>query len=247
MSVGEILGYASRKYKDWFSENNSFINELIRAKNRAYDAAIKTDSPAVWANFRPQQAVVQRTLRGIEYDWWTNFSTKLQEYADTNQLHLFYEGLKTVVGPVKPPAFPARSADGSVLHTDRAAILTRWAEDSRELLNRRNPSDLSIVEELPDLPAVESLNESPSFEEVTSALSLLKDVKAAGLDNIPAELLKYEGLALARELHTLIVSCWLKGDISQTWNDANIVYVYKRKGDSTVRRQPGNISVVYGG
>ena len=78
MSVAvEIFGYASKKRKDWFTENNSSIKEIIRRKNSAHDATIKTDSPAAWASFRSQRAEVQRTLRGIKNDWWTNFTTKL--------------------------------------------------------------------------------------------------------------------------------------------------------------------------
>ena len=69
------------------------------------------------------------------------------------------------------------------------------------------------------------------------AILSLKDNKTAGLDNIPAEVIKYGVCALHRRLHNFIVDCWSAKYLPQRWKNANIILVYKQKGD---RAECGN-------
>ena len=63
------------------------------------------------------------------------------------------------------------------------------------------------------------------------AILSLKDNKAAGPDNIPAEVINYDGCALHRRLHNFILDCWSAKCLQQQWKNANIILVYKQKGD----------------
>ena len=54
----------------------------------------------------------------------------------------------------------------------------------------------SILDDLPTLPVIPKLYESPSFEEVEKAILSLKDNKAACPDNIPAKVIMYGGCGL---------------------------------------------------
>ena len=65
----------------------------------------------------------------------------------------------------------------------------------------------------------------------------LNDNKAAGLDNIPAEVIKYGGCALHRRLHSIILDCWSTKCLPQQCKNANIILVYKQLG---VRAECGN-------
>ena len=75
------------------------------------------------------------------------------------------------------------------------------------------------------------------FDEVEKAILRLKDNKAAGPDNIPPEVIKHGGCALHRRLHNFILDCWSAKCLPQRWNNANIILVYKQKGD---RAECGN-------
>ena len=69
------------------------------------------------------------------------------------------------------------------------------------------------------------------------AILSLKDNKAAGPDNIHAEVIKYGGCALHRRLHNFILDCWSATCLPQQWKYANIIPAYKQKSD---RAECGN-------
>ena len=60
-----------------------------------------------------------------------------------------------------------------------------------------------------------------------------KDNKTASPDNIHAEAIKYGGCTLHRRLHNFILDCWSAKYLPQHWKNANIIPVYKQKGDRT--------------
>jgi len=86
---------------------------------------------------------------------------------------------------------------------------------------------------LPQFPSIPDLDVIPSLHEVTIAVSGLKNNKASGPDDIPAEVLKNGGHALLHRLHSFITWAWNSCQLPQQWKDANIVIIYKRKGDRT--------------
>ena len=90
---------------------------------------------------------------------------------------------------------------------------------------------------LPTLPIIPKLDDPPSFDEVEKAILSLKDNKAAGPDNIPAEVIKYGECALHRRLFNFILDCWSAKCLPQQWKNANIILVHKQKGD---RAECGN-------
>ena len=77
----------------------------------------------------------------------------------------------------------------------------------------------------------QKLDDPPSFDKVEKAILSLKDNKAAGPDNIPAEVIKYGECALHRRLHNFICDCWSTKYLPQQWKNANIILVHKQKGD----------------
>ena len=76
------------------------------------------------------------------------------------------------------------------------------------------------------------------------AILSLKDNKAAGPDNIPAEVIKYGGCALHRRLHTYILDCWSAKCLPQQWKNANIILVCKQKGDCAECGNSHGISII---
>jgi sorting nexin-29 len=70
----------------------------------------------------------------------------------------------------------------------------------------------------------------PTVEEVEMAVQKLKNYKAPGTDNIPAELLKYGGNELVKHIHTVIKDMWQKEKMPTEWNIIIICPIHK-KGD----------------
>jgi len=102
----------------------------------------------------------------MENSWWIDKAKEIQQFADSNDTHNFYNAIKAVYGPSHHSVHPVRSKDGSTLFKDRKDILSRWAEHLRELLNCVNPTDPSILDKLPQLRVLANLDTRPSFEEV---------------------------------------------------------------------------------
>jgi hypothetical protein len=65
-------------------------------------------------------------------------------------------------------------------------------------------------------------SEVPTFEEIKMSLKAMKNNKAPGADNMPAELLKYGGCEIIRLIHRLIMDIWEK-NMSQK-NGGKVIY-----------------------
>ena len=57
-------------------------------------------------------------------------------------------------------------------------------------------------------PIAHNIDENPSFEEVEKCVHSLKNNKSPGIDGVPAEIFKYEGGSVIRDMHKLIEAIW---------------------------------------
>jgi hypothetical protein len=73
-------------------------------------------------------------------------------------------------------------------------------------------------------------SEIPTFEEIKISLNALRNNKAPGADNMPAELIKYGGNEAAWLIHKSIMDIWEKEYVPKEWRKSIICPVY-RKGD----------------
>ena len=70
----------------------------------------------------------------------------------------------------------------------------------------------------------------PTYHKVTQVIGKLKTHKAAGSDNISAELIKAGGTALKQRIHKLIRRIWEEETLPSKWTEGIICPIYK-KGD----------------
>ena len=230
----EVLGYTTRKNKDWFDENNQEVQELLTQKRSAHQAHLAQPScPEKKAAFRLVCSKLQRKLREIQNEWWTNLAKSTQMCADAGDYRGFYEALKAVYGPVYQVRSPLRSSDGLELLTDKTAILSRWSEHFQALFNANRTVEDSVILRIPQQPVKAELDNPPSFEETTKAIKQIKCGKAAGVDEIPPEAWKHGGPALYCKLHELFLCCWEQGKLPQDLRDAVIITLYKNKGEKS--------------
>ncbi|XP_035772278.1 uncharacterized protein LOC118456011 [Neolamprologus brichardi] len=106
----------------------------------------------------------------------------------------------------------------------------RWAEHFQETLNQPEPTTNSKAEASQDELGVNTGR--ITIEEVKIAIKSLKNNKAAGLDEIPAELLKHGGQAMVEELTTLFNKCWQSGTVPEDWRRGAIVKLPKKGNTS---------------
>jgi len=137
---------------------------------------------------------------------------------------------RTLYGPRDMGSVPVRSKDGKTLITDRAGILSRWAENFHSVLNQTTTFDPSVLSELPTWDINYELMLPPDRKEVHQ----MSSGKASGSDGLPPELFKSGGPDIIDKLVTLYQFIWSNGPVPQEYNDALIVHIFKQKGDQSV-------------
>ena len=78
----------------------------------------------------------------------------------------------------------------------------------------------------------------PTIDELSKALDSLPHGKVPGKDGIPAEINKYGNPTLFIYLQNLFCQCWEEGSLPQDKWDANIVTLFKNKGDCIDTARP---------
>jgi hypothetical protein len=124
------------------------------------------------------------------------------------------------------PTICKDSTDNVISQID--CVIARWKEYFFNILNPITDSSSlnSTIERTNNHDEVEPL----TYNEICSVINKLKTNKAAGTDNIPAELIKYGGRTLKQKIHNLILNIWNNERLPVQWNEGIICPIYK-KGD----------------
>ena len=229
----EVLGVPERKHRDWFDENDPLIKPLLTELHYLHIQTVEDKCNIVKADlYRNCKQLVQKSLRSMQNNWWKDRAAELQESADKRDYKTFYQGLKKVYGPTYIASSAIKSMDG-VLLTEPAQILNRWAEHFNGVLNQDSAFDMSLLKDIPQWAVNNTLDDAPTLEEVLKCINQLSSGKAPGSDGIPSDIYKHGGIALAEQLLKLFRQIFEEGGVPQDFKDANIVHLYKNKGDRT--------------
>jgi hypothetical protein len=138
-----------------------------------------------------------------------------------------FNAVRRLTNNVRPTIVPIRDKEGKSI-TSIEGQIHRWKEYLEEIfytsttrMEREEPA--SIPTELP-------LSIRPSKREIVNATKAMKNGKAAGADNIPAEVLKADPYMSADILLPLFQYIWQKEKFPKEWKEGNIIKVPK-KGD----------------
>jgi sorting nexin-29 len=116
-------------------------------------------------------------------------------------------------------------------------MLNRWAEYFEELLNGEGRERIQEEkgdedEEREGDETEDEMNEEEAEEvtreEVRKAIASLKNNKAPGEDNIPAELLKHGGQEVEGKVYELIKEIWDKETMPRDWTMGVICPIHKK-------------------
>ena len=81
----------------------------------------------------------------------------------------------------------------------------RWTE----LVYNLSVIDESVVNSLPQKDINHEMMDQPTISEIHRTIKKVNTRKSPGLDEIPVEVLRYEGDKIAVEVHRLISDVWL--------------------------------------
>lgn len=225
------LGFSKRKHQDWFDQSDTEILEQIKQKRAAHAAWLcDKNSSAKYNQFKQLRTQVQAKTRLLKDQWWAAKAVQIQGHADKNETKELFAGLKRVFGPSSSTTTPIRNQEGRLL-TDKEDILKQWRLHFSSLLNRTSNVTQDALNTIPQRPPILLLDVPPDEVETTAAIKQLQIGKAAGPDGIPPEVFKAGGQRLIHHLTELFQLFWEKGELPQDFRDANIIHLYKNKGD----------------
>lgn len=142
---------------DWNDENSVHISTLLEETHNAHKAYLNNPSSEslkkVW---HEQRKATQWTLQQLQNQWWTSKAQQIQSFADKYDMHNFYNAVKTIYGPRSYSGCPLRSVDELTLIKDQTGIVQRRGEHFQALLNQKASVDLTVLQELPTLPRIQS-------------------------------------------------------------------------------------------
>ena len=139
-----------------------------------------------------------------------------------------FNAIRRLIKNAQPTIVPIRDEEGKPIKSIEGQI-HRWKEYMEEILN--SSSARNEREELVNIPTGLPISvRPPSKREIVDAIKAMKNGKAAGADNIPAEVLKVDPYISADILLPLFQDIWRTETFPKEWKEGIIVKV-PRKGD----------------
>jgi len=140
---------------------------------------------------------------------------RLEELGQQHQTRKCYRDINILRKDFKPRLTVCKSKNGDII-SEKGDILNRWKDHFHELLNSLEQDKGPSI--LQDYKGTNEEDSAPAVEEVEVAIQKLKNYKAPGTDNIPAELFRYGGNELVKQLHIIIKDIWQKEKMPTEWN-----------------------------
>ncbi|KAJ1179545.1 hypothetical protein NDU88_004779 [Pleurodeles waltl] len=114
------------KQQEWVDDNEKDIQKLLDEKCEVFKSLQKdTTSASKKTAYNSIKSKVQAKLREMQDSLLSRKADEMQKYADSNNFKHFYDVLKTNYGPQFSGTSPLLGANGSILLTDKKAILKR--------------------------------------------------------------------------------------------------------------------------
>ncbi|CAH1266795.1 Hypp3576 [Branchiostoma lanceolatum] len=225
-TVGRRRG--SRK-EQWIKEHTWELidkrKEMKRERDRAKSEEEKEETKH---QYRDLDRQVKKSCRTDKRQWLEKKSSEAEEAAKKNDSRTLYRIVRELTGTGNSPSVPVKDKNGKTLLTTEEQDL-RWREHFQETLNQPNPDTLFDFAAEP-VETLEVCEEPIRREETEEAIKALKNNKAAGLDEISAEMLKHGGETTEEMLTQLMNRCWQDEQVPRDWRDGVIVKLPK-KGD----------------
>lgn len=232
-TADETLGVKQNKRKDWIRDHTwKLIEDRQQLKNRINATNTPETKTMLQQQYQQLNTIVKRSARHDKRHWHEQLAKEAQEAAEQRNMRQLYKITKRLSGQRMNHNTTVKSAEGRLLTTTEEQ-LSRWKEHFSELLGSTN-ADINIDVEEPRETTELPINcELPTKAEILKAIKALKNNKAAGPDNVPADILKADPNTSADILHPLITRAWENNNIPDSWKQGLIVKLPK-KGDATL-------------
>ena len=232
----EAVGFVKRPQQDlWVQDNLEEVERITELKRAAFlERQRDLGSERKRSKYKSVKKHARMSLRRIANKWWQDKAASMDEARKLKVSLDVFKNLRELigVGPKNRVATSVKKKDGTKC-LSLAEELARWREHHNEVLNQNTSADDAAVNSIAQRDFLVELADPPSIDETRKAFSKLKNRKAAGLDKVHSEMLKYGGDEVLSKVHELLVAMWADGAVPQSFKDPEIINVQK-KGDLSI-------------
>ncbi|XP_078603943.1 uncharacterized protein LOC144877771 [Branchiostoma floridae x Branchiostoma japonicum] len=226
----EVLGKVKRERKEWMSDDTwEKVEERRKLKANIDNCRTRNQKANAMKQYNSADRKVKKSCRRDKRKWFSDKAAEAEEAASKQDMRTLYKITKTLSGKRRQINKPVQGKDGQLLAT-KEQQMDRWREHFKEILNRTPPPNPPEVD--PPTEVLRIHTGPPTKTEIRTAISSLKNGKAAGADGIPPEAWKEAGNLSVEVLYPLLSRIWLEEKIPSDWRKGNIVKLPK-KGDLT--------------
>ena len=233
----KLVGKGKRRGNKWWNEA---IESAVKEKRRAYDRWTEENDLSVKEEKRADYVESRRLVKRLVKESKKRVNEEEgrvmgEEYK--RDVRKFWKKVKILRGDREDVSSGVKGKDGELRSDDRE-VRDRWKEYFEELLNVKDERSVDVSGLGVEIVQSEEREEREiSLSEVKKALMKVKMGKAAGVDGVTGEMLRFGGEVVSRWLWTICKVAWEKGVVPEEWMNAVIVPIYKGKGD---KRECGN-------
>ena len=199
----------------------------MRLKKKAFLADMKNATQESKDYLRTAKSILQCEERRRTNECWINLCKEVQAASDSGDTKTMHALTKTALDHAITQLAKLKTEGGEPMEHP-AEQLERWGEHYSKLYVQDRPEHPSMEEVLPSFGVYAELDDVPTEEELSEALS---NGKAPGEDGIPAENFKENKDVFLLQLHALLLQHWWQCKKPHKMRDTNIATLYQNKGD----------------
>ncbi|KAI5720012.1 hypothetical protein M8J77_000651 [Diaphorina citri] len=207
----------------WWDEK---CEEAIDLRLKCWKKWYSTKNANDYENFKKQRSLTAKIIRSTKRNFEKDQLAQIEDAFKKNNTRSFYSTFKRNLHPFQSPNLCFRNEEGklTINNTENCKVLATYFE---KLLNCEEPAnkfDKVVCSTRYDD------SQAPTTSEIKEIIKDLKTNKAAGEDNIIAEIWKYADMNVVRKIQGIIQEIWESESIPEEWKVA-LIHPLHKKGD----------------
>ena len=216
------------KREQWISEETWEMIDRRKEMKKIRDSANSVQTKETSKiEYQRMDKLVKKKCKRDKSRWFEEKIKEAEKAAQKNDTKTLYRIIKDITGTQSNTNVPIQDKKGKILGTEEEQN-KRWVEHFKEVLNQPDPPTTFDFSNFELRPLLKVTLGKISKKEVRKAIKALKNNKAAGIDLIFAELLKYGGEEIVNRLTYMFNLIWEQEIVPDNWTKGVVVKLPKK-------------------